>query len=132
MKKEAGQKIWKNCYRQHLWLQQDRWIWRTYELPGRNPLPRWKKLKCYLDIYDIQGLYQRKGYLLDRYWKKIQISKELIGYCKSKIGKSRCYLVNEAKGNSFYNGEWNWWARKIIWNNKSGKWHTCLIITLFI
>jgi len=65
-----------------------------------------KKLKLYLDIYDTQGLYQRAGYLLNHYRKQMQLSKEFIEYCKEKIGKSRRYLVSEAKGDSFYNSEW--------------------------
>jgi predicted transcriptional regulator of viral defense system len=64
------------------------------------------KLNRYLDIYNTQGLYQRVGYLLDHYRKEIQLSKEFIEYCKSKIGKSTRYLVSETKGNSFYNNEW--------------------------
>jgi predicted transcriptional regulator of viral defense system len=64
------------------------------------------KLKRYLDIYNTHGLYQRVGYLLDHYRKEIQLSKEFIEYCKSKIGKSTRYLVSETKGNSFYNSEW--------------------------
>nr|WP_245250869.1 type IV toxin-antitoxin system AbiEi family antitoxin [Youngiibacter multivorans] len=65
-----------------------------------------KKLIGYLDIYDTQGLYQRVGYLLDNYRKEMQLSSEFIEYCKSKIGKSRRYLVNELKDNSSYNNEW--------------------------
>lgn len=65
-----------------------------------------KKLVRYLDIYDIQGLYQRVGYLLDHYREEMQLSKGFIEYCKDKIGKSRRYLVSEAKDNSFYNSEW--------------------------
>lgn len=64
------------------------------------------KLNRYLDIYNTQGLYQRVGYLLDHYRKEIQLSKEFIEYCKSKIGKSTRYLLSETKGNSFYNSEW--------------------------
>lgn len=65
-----------------------------------------KKLKRYLDHYDTQGLYQRVGYLLDHYRKEMQLSEDFINYCKSKIGKSRRYLVSEAKVNSLYNREW--------------------------
>jgi predicted transcriptional regulator of viral defense system len=65
-----------------------------------------KKLKRYLEIYNTQGLYQRVGYLLDHYRKEMQLSKEFIEYCKGKIGKSRRYLVSEAKDESFYNSEW--------------------------
>lgn len=65
-----------------------------------------KKLKRYLDIYDTQGLYQRVGYLLEHYRKEMQLSKHFIEYCKSKIGKSRRYLVNEPGNECFYNSEW--------------------------
>lgn len=65
-----------------------------------------KKLKRYLDIYDTQGLYQRVGYLLEHYRDEMQLSKEFIEYCKDKIGKSRRYLVPEAKLESSYNSEW--------------------------
>ena len=64
------------------------------------------KLKRYLDIYNTQGLYQRVGYLLNHYRKEMQVSKEFIEYCKGQIGKSRRYLVSEAKDDSFYNSEW--------------------------
>lgn len=64
------------------------------------------KLKRYLDIYNTQGLYQKVGYLLDYYRKEMQLSKEFVEYCKTKIGKSKRYLVNEAKEDSYYNSEW--------------------------
>ena len=64
------------------------------------------KLKRYLDIYNIQGLYQKAGYLLDHYREDMQLSKEFVEYCKSKIGKSRRYLVSGVKENSYYNSEW--------------------------
>lgn len=65
-----------------------------------------KKLKHYLSIYDTQGLYQRVGYLLSHYQKEMQLSKEFIDYCKSKIGKSRRYLISDLKEKSYYNNEW--------------------------
>ncbi|MCD4714153.1 MAG: hypothetical protein K8R73_12780 [Clostridiales bacterium] len=40
------------------------------------------------------------------YRKEMQLSKEFIEYCKSKIGKSRRYLVSDAKNDNFYNSEW--------------------------
>jgi len=65
-----------------------------------------KKLKRYLDIYNTQGLFQKAGFLLEHYRKEMQLSKEFLEYCKSKIGKSKRYLVSEAKENSYYNSEW--------------------------
>lgn len=65
-----------------------------------------KKLKYYLDIYGTQGLYQRVGYLLNNYQKGMQLSRDFIDYCKSKIGKSSRYLINEIKEDNSYNSEW--------------------------
>lgn len=64
------------------------------------------KLKTYLDIYDIQALYQKAGYILEYYRKDIQLSREFIEYCKQKVGKSRRYLVRETNKNNYYNSEW--------------------------
>lgn len=64
------------------------------------------KLKRYLDIYNIQGLYQKTGYLLEHYQKEMQLSNKFVEYCKSKIGRSRRYLISDAKENSYYNSEW--------------------------
>lgn len=64
------------------------------------------KLKRYLDIYNIKGLYQKVGYILEHYRKEMHLSKEFVEYCKSKIGKSRRYLVSEVKENSYYNSDW--------------------------
>jgi len=64
------------------------------------------KLRRYLDIYNIQGLYQKAGYLLDHYRKEMQLSKDFIDYCRGKIGKSRRYLVSDMNENSYYNSEW--------------------------
>ena len=65
-----------------------------------------KKLKRYLDIYNIQGLYQRVGFLLEHAQKEMQLSKQFIDYCKGKIGKSRRYLLSDTKDDSVYNSEW--------------------------
>ncbi|MBN2794727.1 MAG: transcriptional regulator [Clostridia bacterium] len=64
------------------------------------------KLKQYLDIYNTQALYQRVGFLLNHYREKMQLSKDFIEYCKGKIGKSRLYLVSQAKKDNFYDSEW--------------------------
>lgn len=64
------------------------------------------RLKQYLEIYDTQGLYQKAGFLLEHYRKEMQLSREFIAYCRSKVGKSRRYLVSEAKKTSYYLSEW--------------------------
>lgn len=65
-----------------------------------------EKLLLYLKVYNIQGLYQRVGYLLQHYQKEMQISNDFIDCCKEKIGKSRRYLLNESIDGSTYNREW--------------------------
>lgn len=64
------------------------------------------KLIRYLEIYNTQGLYQRVGYLLVHFKKKMHLSNSFINYCKGKTGKSRQYLLKEAIEDSIYNNEW--------------------------
>lgn len=64
------------------------------------------KLRCYLDSYNIKGLYQKAGYLLNIYRENLQISDKFINYCKEKIGNSIRYLVSGMKDNSYFNKEW--------------------------
>lgn len=64
------------------------------------------KLIYYLDIYGIQGLYQKVGYLLQHYQRDMQITNNFFNYCKGKIGKSRRYLSSASKERSFFNSEW--------------------------
>lgn len=65
-----------------------------------------KKLKKYLSVYDTQGLYQRVGFFLNQYKKEMQLSREFIDHCKSKIGKSKRYLVSPFNAKNYYNSEW--------------------------
>ena len=76
------------------------------------------KLRLYLDHYDTQGLYQKTGFLLGQ----LKVSKDLIEYCQSKIGKSKKYLIGEPKGSSNYNREWNLMVPRIMFEptEKSG------------
>lgn len=64
------------------------------------------KLKFYLSIYDINGLYQRVGYILNYFRKEMQLSREFIDYCKNKIGNSVRYLVSGLEEVSYYDNEW--------------------------
>ena len=65
-----------------------------------------KKLKKYLESYNIQALYQKTGFLLQNSMQKMQLSKTFILYCKNKIGKSTRYLIKESTEESFYNSKW--------------------------
>ena len=59
-----------------------------------------------MDAYDIQGLYQKTGFLLQNFMQEMQLSEVFIQYCKDKIGKSTRYLIMENAEDSFYNSEW--------------------------
>lgn len=73
-----------------------------------------QKLRFYLDIYDIQGLYQKTGYILSRFAVDLKIPNEFFDYCKLKVGKSRRYLVSNNKMNSFYDREWKLMVPKAL------------------
>lgn len=65
-----------------------------------------EKLFKYLDNYNIQGLYQKTGFLLEHYMNEMQLSRSFVNYCKNKIGKSTRYLIKEAFDEGVYNSEW--------------------------
>jgi predicted transcriptional regulator of viral defense system len=62
-----------------------------------------KEITKYLDLYKLQFLYQKTGFLLQHYKDKFQISPAFITYCKSKVGKSSRYF---SKDSTRYIGEW--------------------------
>lgn len=64
------------------------------------------KLLNYLKRYNTQGLYQRVGFFLEPYKKEMHLSKDFFKYTHDKIGKSRSYLISEAKNNSVYDTRW--------------------------
>lgn len=73
-----------------------------------------QKLRFYLDIYDIQGLYQKAGYILSRFAADLKIPNDFFDYCKRKVGKSRRYLVSNNKMESFYDREWKLMVPKVL------------------
>jgi predicted transcriptional regulator of viral defense system len=64
------------------------------------------KLKTYLDFYKIKALYQKAGHLLENFDIWMQLNKEVIEYCRHKMGKSTRYLIEEAKNKGVYSKEW--------------------------
>jgi len=62
-----------------------------------------KKLIEILDLYNLQFLYQKTGYLLEYYKSDFRLSDNFINYCKSKINNSTRYLT---KDSTKYNDEW--------------------------
>ena len=66
-----------------------------------------EKLKKYLSLYNRQILYQRTGYILKYFQNRLNLSEGFINYCKSHIGLSRRYLINDLKEENFFDKEWN-------------------------
>lgn len=60
----------------------------------------------YLDMYAIQMLYQKVGFILSHYKESLKLSKELFDHCKRNIGKSVRYLSSHNKKGMFIK-EWN-------------------------
>jgi predicted transcriptional regulator of viral defense system len=61
------------------------------------------QIKTFLNVYNLQFLYQKTGFILEHYKKQLQISDRFIDYCRSKTGKSTRYLT---KDSDTYCKEW--------------------------
>ncbi|MDO9630012.1 MAG: hypothetical protein Q7I99_08950, partial [Acholeplasmataceae bacterium] len=64
------------------------------------------KLIDYLELYHIQALYQKVGFLLERHQKEMQLSDGFFEYCQSKIGKSIRYLTSDKDADSVFHKKW--------------------------
>ncbi len=66
-----------------------------------------EKLEKYLDIYNIQMLYQKTGYILEYYKDSLKLRDSFFEFCKTNIGKSTRYLFKGTKSDdSLYNRKW--------------------------
>ena len=82
-----------------------------------------KKLEQYLDLYNLQVLYQKTGYILEYYKDKLKLKDSFFKFCVTKIGKSVRYLFKGINSdNSFYNSKWQIVAPKnlMIINDQGG------------
>lgn len=62
----------------------------------------------YLKLYDIQFLYQKAGYIFERYKSVFGISDEMIEACQRKVGEGVRYFDEDArKGNGVLIKKWN-------------------------
>ncbi len=59
-----------------------------------------QKLNNYLAKYDLQFLYKKAGYFLERYQKQLGTSNDLLDLCEQKSGRSLRYLGEEARNGS--------------------------------
>jgi predicted transcriptional regulator of viral defense system len=63
------------------------------------------KLLEYLHHFDKQFLYQKTGFILGYFQKEMKLSDTFFEICKSKIGKSTRYLIDNQGCNTYYK-EW--------------------------
>lgn len=62
----------------------------------------------YLELYDIQFLYQKAGYIFERYKADFAIRDELINACQQKVGEGIRYFDDDARaGNGVLVKKWN-------------------------
>ena len=64
------------------------------------------KLIRYLDMYNIQMVYQKVGFILSHYKESLKLTNELFDHCKNKAGKSVRYLSSQNRTGRFIK-EWN-------------------------
>lgn len=60
-----------------------------------------EKLLIYLKHYNIQSLYQKSGYILEKYQDQFNFSKKFFETCKSKINQGVVYLVPDTSDAKF-------------------------------
>jgi predicted transcriptional regulator of viral defense system len=77
-----------------------------------------ERLLEYLELYDIQFLYQKAGYMFERYKTDFSIKDEFIDACQQKVGEGIRYFNEDAReGNGVLVKKWNLIIPKGIDNN---------------
>jgi len=67
-----------------------------------------EKLLVYLEAYNKAFLYQKAGYILEHYKNGLKITDDFFAHCRSKIGKSTCYLYLSLKQEThIFDKEWS-------------------------
>jgi predicted transcriptional regulator of viral defense system len=65
-----------------------------------------KKLLFYLSAYGIQSLYQKSGYILEKYQDRFGLSDGFFEICKSNVKNGVVYLIDRAHAGSKFNRTW--------------------------
>lgn len=65
-----------------------------------------EKLIKYLELYDIQFLYQKAGYIMEYFKKELKLPDSFIDYCHNKIKKSKRYFDEKEDKNLIYDSKW--------------------------
>ena len=61
------------------------------------PILDQEKLLKYLKKYDLQYLYKKAGYFLERYCESLNITKEFLAALEKNVGETKKYISEEAK-----------------------------------
>ena len=65
------------------------------------------RLLRYLELYNLQILYQKTGFILEKFKENLKLPESFFKVCKSKIGKSTRYLLPNTGSGVTFNKEWN-------------------------
>lgn len=65
-----------------------------------------EKLLIYLKTYNIQSLYQKSGYIFEKYQDNFDFSNQFFETCKSKVKQGVVYLVDVSDNDSKFNKTW--------------------------
>ncbi len=66
-----------------------------------------EKLKKYLQLYDLNYLYQKTGYLLEYFKENMKLPNSFFRSCQKNIGKSiRYFLKNQGKDEGVFDKRW--------------------------
>jgi predicted transcriptional regulator of viral defense system len=78
------------------------------------------RLLEYLKLYNLQFIYQKAGFIFERYKSDFVIKDELIGACQQKVGEGIRYFDEDAhKGNGVLMKKWNLIIPKSIDNDSN-------------
>lgn len=72
---------------------------------GNIPCLDEQKLMVYLNSYNLQMLYQKTGFLLERCCHNLMLSNAFFDFCRDRIGKSKRYL-SVTRSLCTYIGDW--------------------------
>jgi len=75
-----------------------------------------EKLKKYLQLYNVQVLFQKAGYLLEHFKEALKLPNGFFDFCRSNLNKSIRYLGDPDDKNLIYNPIWRLYAPKDLMN----------------
>jgi predicted transcriptional regulator of viral defense system len=70
------------------------------------------KLQAYLQLYNIQMLYQKTGYILEHFKESLQLTDDFFEFCRGQIRQSKRYLGDKEERSLIYNPTWRLYVPK--------------------